>query len=132
MKSFARIDVIFQAILIVIGLALGLAMWSHTIDGDYFYVPYFLVGGWQIFSVIVHLVGEGLRLHKLRKIYLITLLIVLVILIGSMASEAILFSLMGLLFFSPFMAVFYWFACFRELELYDQVKPAEAPPEATK
>lgn len=122
MKSFARIDVIFQAILIIIGLALGLAMWSNSIDSDYFFVPYFMVGGWQIFSVIVHFVGEGFRFHKLRKIYLITLLIVLVILIGSAPSGAIIYTLMGLLIFSPFMAVLYWFACYRELELYNQGK----------
>lgn len=120
MKAFARLDVIIQVILIVSGLAIGLGVMANSIHGDYMFVPYFLVGGWQLFSVIVHLVGEGLKLSTHRKIYLFTLLIVLVVLIASIPSGAIIYTLIGLLFFSPLMAFFYLYTCYKELQSYQQ------------
>ncbi len=116
MKAFARLDVIIQVILIVSGLAIGLGVMAGSIHGDYMFVPYFLVGGWQIFSVIVHLVGEGFRFNTRRKAYLITLLLVLVVLIISIPTEAIIYALIGLLFFSPLMAFFYLYTCYKELQ----------------
>ena len=126
MKAFARLDVAIQVILIIIGITIGLAVAGNSIQSDYMFVPYFLVGGWQIFSVIVHLVGEGFRFSTMRRIYLVTLLLVLVILIISVPTEAIIYSLLGLLFFSPVMAIFYLITCYRELQQYKQTAPAQA------
>lgn len=122
MKAFARIDVIVQTLFIVAGLAIGLSVWSGSIFSDYYFLPYFMVGGWQIFSVIVHFVGEGGKVNRLRKIYLITLLLVIIILLFSMLSDAIIYSLFGLLIFSPIMAIFYLYTCNHELQLYSQGK----------
>lgn len=122
MKAFARIDVLIQTLLIIAGLGIGLSVWSGSIDSDYSFLPYFMVGGWQLFSVIVHFAGEGMKMNMLRRIYLIILLIVLVILIGSVASQAIIYTMFGLLFFSPVMAVFYLYTCYRESQLYSQGK----------
>lgn len=124
MKAFARLDVILQVILIVSGLAIGLGVMSGSIHGDYMFGPYFMVGGWQILSVFVHLVGEGFRFNNYRRAYLITLLIVIVILICSLPSDGIIYALIGLLFFSPLMAFFYLYTCYRELKNYQQGKPA--------
>lgn len=125
MKAFARLDVIIQTILIISGLAIGLATLTNSIHGDYMFFPYFLVGGWQIFSVIVHFVGEGTRMGRLRKIYLGMLVFVILALLLSLAGkEMIIYALFGLLFFSPFMAVFYLYTCYREMRLY-QAKPAD-------
>jgi hypothetical protein len=118
MKAFARLDVIIQVILIVSGLAIGFGVMAGSISGDYMFVPYFMVGGWQIFSVIVHLVGEGFRFSPLRKAYLSTLILVLVILIISIPAEFIIYALIGLLFFSPLMAFFYLYTCNKELKSY--------------
>ena len=131
MKAFARLDVAIQVILIIIGIAIGLAVASNSIQSDYMFVPYFLVGGWQIFSVIVHLVGEGFRFGHMRKIYLLTLLLVLVILIISTPTGAIIYALMGLLFFSPLMAIFYLATCYKELQQYKQATPAQANNQTT-
>ena len=126
MKPFARLDVVIQVILIIIGIAIGLAVASNSIQSDYMFVPYFLVGGWQILSVIVHLVGEGFRFSTLRRIYLVTLVLVLVILIISVPTAAIIYSLIGLLFFSPVMAIFYLFTCYKELQQYKQAGQTES------
>ncbi|MGN6421415.1 MAG: hypothetical protein ACTHMC_28130 [Pseudobacter sp.] len=122
MKAFARIDVIIQTLLILGGLVIALSLWGGSNFSDYYFLPYFIVGAWQIFSVIVHFAGEGGKMNKLRKTYLITLLIVLIILVASMASDAIIYSLFGLLFFSPLMALFYLYTCYRESQLYNQGK----------
>lgn len=122
MKAFARIDVIIQTLLIVAGLVIALSVWSGSIFSDYYFLPYFLVGSWQIFSVIVHFAGEGGKMNHLRKTYLITLLLVIIILLGSMMSDAIIYSLFGLLFFSPVMALFYLYTCYRESQLYNRGK----------
>ena len=90
------------------------------LDDVNFFLCYFVVGGWQIFSVLVHLVTEGLKLSKMRKIYLISLVIVIGILVISLPGEVIIFSLMGLLFVAPVMAVFYLVTCYRELQTYRQ------------
>ncbi|QEC42219.1 hypothetical protein [Pseudobacter ginsenosidimutans] len=131
MKAFARLDVAIQVILIIIGISIGLAVASNSIQSDYMFVPYFLVGGWQIFSVIVHLVGEGFRFGTMRKIYLVTLLLVLVILIISVPTEAIIYSLMGLLFFSPLMAIFYLATCYKELQQYKLTAPDQTNNQPT-
>ncbi|WP_127131032.1 hypothetical protein [Pseudoflavitalea rhizosphaerae] len=131
MKAFARLDVAIQVVLIIIGIAIGLAVASNSIQSDYMFVPYFLVGGWQIFSVIVHLVGEGFRFGAMRKIYLVTLLLVLVILIISVPTEAIIYSLLGLLFFSPVMAIFYLATCYREWQQYKLAAPAQTNDQST-
>lgn len=129
MKAFARLDVIIQVILIISGLALGLAVMTNSIHSDYMFFPYFLVGGWQIFSVIVHLVGEGTRIRQLRKIYLgILLFVILALLISLVTKEGIIYALFGLLIFSPFMAFFYLFTCYKELQVY-QAKPGNDPIE---
>ncbi len=116
MKAFARLDVIIQVILIVSGLAIGLGVMAGSISGDFMFVPYFMVGGWQIFSVIVHLVGEGFRFSALRKAYLSTLILVVVVLIISIPTEihhlradrtAVLLSLMAFL---------YLYTCNKELK----------------
>ena len=124
MKAFARLDVVLQVILIVSGLAIGLGVMANSIQGDYMFAPYFMVGGWQILSVFVHLVGEGFKFNNYRKAYLITLLLVFVILICSLPGGGIIYTLIGLLFFSPLMAFFYLYICYRELKNYQQGKPA--------
>lgn len=127
MKAFARLDVVIQVILIISGLAIGLATMTNSIHGDYMFFPYFMVGGWQLFSVIVHFVGEGTRMGQLRKIYLGSLVFVILALLLSLAGkEMIIYALFGLLFFSPVMAVFYLFTCYRELQAY-QAKPGNDP-----
>lgn len=123
MKAFARIDVIVQTLLIIAGLVMGLAILSGSIHSDYMFAPYFLVGGWQIFSVIVHLAGEGVKMNTLRKVYLIVLLVVIFIVIASIPS-GVIYTLFGLLIFSPLMAFFYLYTCYRELKLYQQGKAA--------
>lgn len=124
MRTFKLIDCFLQAVLI--GLALILGPRQYRTGGDEeFLTWYFLVGGLQVFSVIVHFLFYRPE-HKslLRRIYLITLLIVIVVLVVSIGGFVIE-AMFGLLFFSPLMAIWYLVTCIIETK---RLREATAAP----
>lgn len=113
MRTFKLMDCFVQATLIGLALVLGPRQYRTGADED-FLIWYFLVGGWQVLSVIVHfLFYRPVTKSLLRRIYLITLALVTVILVTS-AVGFVIEALFGLLFFSPVMALYYLVTCMIE------------------
>ncbi|HEX2627816.1 MAG TPA: hypothetical protein VHM26_02350 [Chitinophagaceae bacterium] len=117
MKTFKLIDSLISAVLIILAFSIALT-------GGNIYYCYFMVGGWQVVSMIIHeiykwFVPEG----SARSLYhrIVVWMIVVFILwafIGYAISETvgyyILVYLYLLLVFTPVMAIFYTALCFIE------------------
>lgn len=104
MKTFKIIDM-WISILLIIGFATNCLVKMDIVD---LLVGYFVVGGWQVISMLVH-VFTGTFIYTLgaRSVYhWITLFSVVTIPIGSMWI---------LLFTAPFMAVYYTWLCYHEV-----------------
>jgi hypothetical protein len=132
MKKFKSIDCAIQSVLIVLGFILGASSADNMLDDYFFFLGYFLVGGWQLISVIVHFTYEAPYKKTMRKIYLITLGIVLLAFLFSIPTgDGVMMMLFVLLFFSPIMAVYYLITCINETQklseimALQQVKPEQ-------
>ncbi|UEG50333.1 hypothetical protein LK994_02440 [Ferruginibacter lapsinanis] len=103
MKKFKTIDIYISIVLIVFFLILSLIKRNST-----FFVGYFVVGAWQVISMIVHVVKKWFtQKGGVRFVYhWITLISLVTIPIGSFWI---------LLFTAPFMAVFYTWICYKEI-----------------
>lgn len=128
MRSFKKIDCVIQGILIVLGLVMGVSS-RRMFDDTAFFAGYFLVGGWQLLSVIVHFFYEAPYEKIMRKIYLITLGVVIVALLVSIPTGGIIVTLFGLLFFSPVMAVYYLITCIKETQKLSLITPQSINPD---
>ena len=117
MKKFKKADVIIQITLIAAALVVNLIR-QGDILGELFLSSYFIVGGWQITSVIIHFIKPTPIKLVLRKLYLILLGITVFagIVIGVIAGDGIIMFLLGLLFVSPVMAILYLITCIKENE----------------
>lgn len=124
MKIFKSIDLIVQLFTIVLGVVFGLI---HMEYGFYFY---FIVGGWQVLSCLIHAVfPQYYNKVKDRRRYLITLLVLVIssflLFLGFYFEFEPLLALIIpfgfiLLLISPIMAIWYCYICYRELKLYQQ------------
>jgi hypothetical protein len=101
MKTFKLIDFWVSAGLIIVFTVLSLFKQDDT-----FMVGYFVVGGWQVISMLVHVFTNTFT-HGARSVYhWITLITVFTMPIGS---------IWILLFAAPFMAVYYTWICYNEV-----------------
>ena len=120
MKIFKSADVVIQLITIVLGILVGL------LNPNYVHYPYFIVGGWQLFSCIIHGTVGGYFPYSSRGKYLKALGIVILLGIicfinGLLINPSILILYLGLLMIvSPFLAFWYCFICYKEVKLYQQ------------
>jgi hypothetical protein len=115
MKTIKSFDLAAQLFLITGGVLLCL------LRPDHFYIAYFLVGGWQVLSCLAHLFYPHYYPYSGRKSYLWVLLFVIFVgLICLLIPESIISYLFCLLIFSPIMAVWYAFVCYKEVKLYQQ------------
>jgi hypothetical protein len=112
MLVFKRVDCVIQIITIAAGLVMAFA--AREVLNETFFAAYFLVGGWQLFSVIVHFFFQAPYKTQKRKIYLISLGVVLLALLLCLPSDSIIAGLAVLLVVSPFMAIFYLATCIEE------------------
>jgi hypothetical protein len=129
MKGIKKADYIIQIVLIIAGLVLGLTA-KRVLDDEQFFIGYFTVGGWQVLSAIAHFFYKAPYNTRMRKIYLIALGIVLLIMGISIPTDGIIVALVGLLFFSPVMAIYYLITCIREtqaLEALATIPQTEIP-----
>ena len=108
MKKFKEVDT-WISIILITGFAI-----AGIINRDYtFLLGYFVVGGWQVISMLVHVYyhrfteKKGIR----RNYHWITLISLITMPIGSFWI---------LLFTAPFMAVFYTWLCFNEVRKMNQ------------
>jgi Ca2+/Na+ antiporter len=92
------------------------------LNGTAFFMSYFLIGGWQVFSAIVHLFYKAPYKTTMRQVYLVLLAIIVALtFISSFVNDVILMLGEILLFLSPVMAVYYLVTCFVETKwLIDQ------------
>ncbi|MBC7829401.1 MAG: hypothetical protein H7122_16760 [Chitinophagaceae bacterium] len=105
MITFKKIDWMIQVFLIIAALVMVIASRQTR---DLYFLYYFVVGGWQLISVFVHLANKIEYKSRLRKIYLQILAVVTVLAIISFALYyIIIYYLIALLFFSPAMATLY-------------------------
>lgn len=108
MKKFKKIDV-WVSITLITGFAI-----ATIINRDYtFLAGYFIVGGWQVLSMLVHIYYHSFTQKKgIRRIYhWLTLFSLVTMPVGSY---------LILLFAAPFMAVFYTGLCYDEVRKMNQ------------
>lgn len=115
MITFKRFDWIFQMILIL-GSPLFFLVNQKRLNDFEFVFSYFLVGGWQLISIIVHMFYPAVVKHKLRTLHGILTLILLVVtgILMAIDNETILMFLIGVLFVTPALAILYVIACYLE------------------
>jgi hypothetical protein len=103
MKKFKIIDYWISMVLIVLFTIISLVAW----DIEWLITAYLVVGGWQVVSMLVHVLTASFMGHTLRMIYhIITLVALATIPLGSF----------WILFFAaPFMAIFYTWLCWYEV-----------------
>ncbi len=112
MLAFKRIDCIVQVVVIVAGLCMAFAV--QEVLNETFFAAYFMVGGWQLLSVVVHFFYKPPYQTKMRRGYLISLAVVFVGLLLCLPGDNIITGLAVLLVISPFMAIFYLATCINE------------------
>jgi len=99
----------------------GLAVFLFTNEEQLYFYFYYLLGSWQILSLIIHHIdNRGLQFFQKRRIFgqaivwvIVTGAVSLLLLI--LKSPVIIFYLFGLLLFSPFLAIWYMSICYREI-----------------
>ena len=99
----------------------GLVVFLFTNEEQLYFYFYYLLGSWQILSLIIHHIdSRGLQFFQKRRLFGQT--IVWVIITGAVSllllyfkTPVIIFYLLGLLLFSPFLAIWYMSICYREL-----------------
>jgi hypothetical protein len=80
---------------------------------NYFLAGYFIVGGWQVISMIIHAVTKTFT-HRSGKRYVYHWITFISVITMPMGSFWILF------FTAPFMAVYYTWLCFDEVRKMNQ------------
>ena len=104
MKKFKEVDT-WISIILIAGFAI-----ATIVNLDYtFLLGYFVVGGWQVISMIIHALTKThtYRPGKRYVYHWITLISVITMPIGSY---------LILLFTAPFMAIYYTWLCFEEVK----------------
>lgn len=112
MKKFKTLDAWISVLLITVFIALTIIQRDTT-----FFIGYFVVGGWQLISMIVHtyngwFTGNG----STRQVYHFVVAIILgFALVGIVISSLLMVVLYIMIFAAPFMAIFYTCLCYREV-----------------
>jgi hypothetical protein len=123
MKIFKKIDVTVQLLLILAASIVNL-LFQRDFLSEYLMVSYFIVGGWQILSVIVHALNPLPFRSRWRRVYLWTLLSIVIL--GLFCIPVFLYYLFFLLFVSAALAIFYFITCVRETQRLAAYDPVEA------
>lgn len=111
MKAFKIVDCIGQILLIVGAVVYNVLPYGYSdVLGfnDYFIWSYLLVGTWQIISLIIHFFIPAEYKVRLRRVYSFLLLITAAIfLVGLVDVSFLLYLMVGLLYWSPVLAILY-------------------------
>lgn len=108
MKKFKKTDAWTSVVLIV-----AFAIVSIIYKNYSFILGYFVVGGWQVISMLVHIFSKRIMPKNGRRNFYhwVTLIALITMPVGSF---------WVLLFTAPFMAVYYTWLCFDELHALNQ------------
>jgi hypothetical protein len=112
MKRFKLIDTWISLVLIGVFLLLTLARRDYV-----FMIGYFVVGGWQVVSMLVHALNgwfceEGGKRYVYHWVVVITIIMAL---LGLAIFPLLYLILVVLLFAAPFMAFYYTWICYEEV-----------------
>ena len=124
MKRFKIIDVWISILLIIFCVMRSLILSNNAHWDNFFYIKkdvaegYFIVGGWQFISIIVHALNKSFAVKISKRYrYQITVffLVGISLLVFIFKIPGILFALLLLLFIAgPFMAIYYIYICYQE------------------
>lgn len=110
MKTFKLIDV-WISIILIFGFT-----FLCLVNIEFLFYAYFITGGWQIISMIVHaLTGWFMKKGGARQIYIITVAIILSAALLGFVFEPFLIMFFFLLFGAPILAIIYTHICYTEL-----------------
>jgi hypothetical protein len=120
MKQFKLIDFYTS-----IGLIVGCLLTGIFIDNTAFIAAYFIVGGWQVISMLVHAYfgwftgrqGNRYWYHCFSAVCVAGMLL-------SIVAEPLLVIFAVLLFLAPPMAIYYMRICYKEVFFY-MVRPLD-------
>lgn len=112
MKKFKKADSYVSSLLIA-----GFTVLSFVNMDSTFIIGYFVVGGWQVISMIVHAAfGWFTDGYSYRSIYQYLVFGIIVMAILGLMIKPLLFILaFPLLFAAPVMAIYYTWICYNEL-----------------
>ena len=112
MKKFKKIDIYISILLIA-----GFTLMSFVNMDSTFFVGYFVVGGWQLVSMVIHAaLGWFTQAYTRRYVYQFIVLGIIVMALSGLVFEFLLILLaFPLLFAAPFMAMYYTWICYYEL-----------------
>ncbi|MCX6317677.1 MAG: hypothetical protein NTW29_10320 [Bacteroidetes bacterium] len=113
MKKFKHADLVLQVLVLVLGFL------ANSIDSEVFPLVYlyFVVGGWQLISFLIHLfINDSWKATRERTAYAKTLvwmigvgLFCLLLLLAEI--PVLILYLFALLFVSPVLAIWYFSIC---------------------
>jgi hypothetical protein len=120
MKAFKTIDIVAQALLLLFMMYAILFRSNNLLGGNsssmWFFGSYFMLGGWQLLSCVVHLAWPAYRRLKARIVYYVILgIILLATLLSFFVGDALIVVLLGCMFITPVVALFYFIMCIMEL-----------------
>ncbi len=112
MKQFKIID-----FWVSVGLIVGFFVAALINKDETFLFGYFIIGGWQIVSMLVHVWGRWFcNKGSSRYNYHLLVIILLLLSLSGFVFYGFLFGLMYvMLFAAPVMAVFYTWLCYNEV-----------------
>lgn len=110
MKIFKLADCIIQGLLLFFAAAL-IALFSVRLDETLFSM-YFVLGGWQVISMLIHLFVRGPHKSGLRKLYHILLVLTIVGAIFSLTDDDFFLTYMAIMLgWTPILALLYFVCC---------------------
>ena len=111
MERFKKTDLIISIALIIVCTIVSLVKNDVT-----FIYSYFIVGGWQVISMVVHAVnGWFTRKKSMRVIYHWTVIIIFIAASLTFIVPQFFFIFYIMLFAAPVMALCYTGICYREV-----------------
>ena len=125
MKTFRKIDILVQALMISTAIFFGInSIYGNTMN--IFFYFYFIIGSWQLCSLLIHyFFATPTSLYHMRTayakicLYIFIVGLVIVSLLFFLPETAFFLVLYGygLLWFTPVLAFFYFFICWKEYSL---------------
>ncbi|MBI3719297.1 MAG: hypothetical protein HY252_11995 [Sphingobacteriales bacterium] len=111
MKTFKLYDLLASIALIIIFLVISLFQRDYS-----FLIGYFVIGAWQLISMIIHIYYNWFtQKGGKRYYYSCTVFIIIVITVLGFVIYPFLLIFYLMLFAAPFMAVYYAWICYKEV-----------------
>ena len=111
MRRFKKIDFEISVILIIVCTA-----FAFYKQGTSFFIAYFLVGGWQLISILVHYYKNWFceKGTKRRNYQTAIIAIFICAAVGFVIYPLLILVAFGVLFGAPVMAIYYTWICYEE------------------